>query len=44
VYDYNNNFIARDLNTSIDLSIYESPHNGIEASMTYEEEFEKFHL
>ena len=44
---YDIKFVEKDLDTSIDLSIYESPNNDIEASITYykdKEEFEKTHL
>lgn len=44
---YDIKFIEKELDTSIDLSIYESPNNDIDASITYykdKEEFEKTHL
>ena len=44
---YDIKFIEKELDTSIDLSVYESPKNDIEASITYykdKEEFEKTHL
>jgi hypothetical protein len=44
---YDIRFVEKDLDTSIDLSIYESPNNDIQASITYykdKEEFEKLHL
>ena len=44
---YDIKFVEKDLDTSIDLSIYESPNNDIEASITYykdKEEFEKTHI
>ena len=50
VYDktiYNIKFVQKPLDNSIDLSIYESPKNDIEASVSYykdKEEFEKTHL
>jgi hypothetical protein len=39
--------VEKELDTSIDLSVYESPNNDIEASITYykdKEEFEKTHI
>ena len=50
VYDktkYKIKFVQKQLDNSIDLSIYESPKNDIEASVSYykdKEEFEKTHL
>ena len=50
VYDktkYKIKFVQKQLDKSIDLSIYESPKNDIEASVSYykdKEEFEKTHL
>jgi hypothetical protein len=44
---YDIKFVEKDLDTSIDLSIYDSPDNDIQASITYykdKEEFEKSHL
>ena len=44
---YDIKFIEKELDTSIDLSMYDSPKNDIEASITYykdKEEFEKTHL
>ncbi len=44
---YGIKFVEKYLDTSIDLSIYESPNNDIQASITYykdKEEFEKLHL
>ena len=44
---YDIKFVEKELDTSIDLSIYENPKNDIEASITYykdKEEFEKTHL
>ena len=44
---YDIKFVEKDLDTSIDLSIYDSPENDIHASITYykdKEEFEKSHL
>ena len=44
---YDIKFVEKELDTSIDLSVYESPNNDIEASITYykdKEEFEKTHL
>jgi hypothetical protein len=44
---YDIKFVEKELDTSIDLSIYDSPNNDIEVSITYykdKEEFEKFHL
>lgn len=44
---YDIKFVEKELDTSIDLSIYENPKNDIESSITYykdKEEFEKTHL
>ena len=44
---YDIKFVEKDLDTSIDLSIYDSPDNDIQASITYykdKEEFEKSRL
>ncbi len=41
---YDIKFVENELDTSIDLSVYESPNNDIEASITNKEEFEKTHL
>jgi hypothetical protein len=44
---YDIKFVEKELDTSIDLSVYESPNNDIEASITYykdKEEFERTHL
>ena len=44
---YDIKIVEKELDTSIDLSIYENPKNDIEASITYykdKEEFEKTHI
>ena len=44
---YKIEFVEKELDNTIDLSIYDSPNNDIEASITYykdKEEFEKSHL